>query len=54
MQLLKELAFYVNVNDFYILGEERFAQTGQSLPERGCQIQEIRLFESSLAWNNAV
>jgi len=35
MQLLKESAFYVNVNYFLIQVEEPFAQIGQRLPEQG-------------------
>jgi len=35
MQLLKEPAFYVNVNYFLIYAEEPFAQTVQRLPEQG-------------------
>ena len=34
MQLLKEPAFYVNVNNFLIWIEEPFVQIGQRLPEQ--------------------
>ena len=44
MQLLKESAFYVNVNYFLIQVEEPFAQIGQRLLEQGQKALVALLF----------